>query len=138
MNKYITLASDIAQSVSKLSKGKRLKVGAVLLSSDRIVATGYNGLPRGFQPDVLESEDNVTLPNVIHAELNCILNAAYNGVPTKGTTLVITHSPCSHCAALIAQAGIEQVYYKETYRDDSGIQELYKYGVSVNRIPPND
>lgn len=127
-------AANVALLTSQLSKANRLKVGAVLLSNDRIIASGYNGLPRGFTPDVLEDENNVTLPNVIHAELNCILNAAYHGISTKDTTLVITHSPCRHCAALIAQAGITQVYYIDQYRDDTGIKELEKYNVQVTNL----
>ena len=134
MNKYITFAAKVAVLTSELSKGKRLKVGAVLLSDNRIIASGYNGLPRGFTPDSLEDENNITLPNVIHAELNCILNAAYHGISTKDTTLVITHSPCRHCAALIAQAGITQVYYITQYKDDTGIKELEKYNVQVTHI----
>lgn len=120
---------EIALSVAKNSKSKTLKVGAVLVRDKRILSFGYNGLPAGYQPDVLEDENGITLPDVIHAELNCILNAAKEGIKIEGATLFVTHSPCRHCAAFIKQAGIKEVVYIESYRDNEGVKNLREYGV---------
>lgn len=106
---------DIALRTALMSKSERLKVGAVLVLDKRILSVGFNGLPSGMEPDILE-ENNVTKPEVIHAELNCILNCAKQGISILGATLYITHSPCQSCASLIVQSGIKQIIYKDDYR----------------------
>jgi surface protein len=122
---------DIAEVIAKRSKSTRLKVGAVLVKDNRIIATGYNGLVSGVDPDILEDDNGMTKPDVIHAELNCIISCAKNGVCTDGSILYITHSPCESCAALIAQSGISKVIYKNEYRKREGIENLKTYNVDV-------
>ena len=122
---------EVAEVIAKRSKSTRLKVGAVLVKDNRIIATGYNGLVSGAKPDVLEDENGVTKKEVIHAELNCIISCARNGVSCEGSTLYLTHSPCESCAALIAQSGVKKVIFKEYYRDLSGVEKLKSYGVEV-------
>lgn len=122
---------EVAEVIAKRSKSTRLKVGAVLVKDNRIIATGYNGLVSGVKPDVLEDENGVSKKEVIHAELNCIISCARNGVSCEGSTLYITHSPCESCAALIAQSGIKKVIFKEYYRDLSGVEKLKSYGVEI-------
>ena len=128
---FDTTFLKVAEVIGERSKSTRLKVGAVLTKDNRIIATGYNGLVSGVKPDVLEDENGVTKKEVIHAELNCIISCARNGVSCEGATLYITHSPCESCAALIAQSGIKKVVFKEYYRDLSGIEKLKSYGVEV-------
>lgn len=100
----------IAQAVSEGSKCNRLKVGAVIVRPDNTIAsTGFNGTPRGY-PNECE-EDGVTLPTVIHAEMNAILFARE---ALDGYTIYITHSPCQRCQAFIQQVGLK-VKYKEFY-----------------------
>lgn len=122
---------EVAEVIAKRSKSTRLKVGAVLVKDNRIIATGYNGLVSGVKPDVLEDENGVTKKEVIHAELNCIISCARNGVSCEGSTLYLTHSPCESCAALIAQSGVKKVIFKEYYRDLSGVEKLKSYGIEV-------
>jgi dCMP deaminase len=55
---------------------------------------------------------------VVHAEMNCIYNATYNGTSLDGATLYIHGLPvCSECAKGIIQVGIKRVVTKEI--DDS-------------------
>lgn len=124
----------VAEVIAERSKSTRLKVGAVLVKDNRIISTGYNGLVSGVQPDVLEDENGVTKKEVIHAELNCIISCARNGVSCEGSTLYLTHSPCQSCAALIAQSGIKKVIFKNDYRDSIGINKLGEYGVKVIKL----
>ena len=114
---FDTTFLKVAEVIAERSKSTRLKVGAVLVKDKRIISTGYNGLVSGVVPDVLEDENGVTKKEVIHAELNCIISCARNGVSCEGATLYLTHSPCEACAALIAQSGIKKVIFKEYYRD---------------------
>lgn len=125
---------EVAEVIAKRSKSTRLKVGAVLVKDKRIISTGYNGLVSGVEPDVLEDENGVTKKEVIHAELNCIISCARNGVSCEGSTLYLTHSPCQSCAALIAQSGIKKVIFKNDYRDSIGINKLGEYGVKVIKL----
>jgi len=128
---FDTTFLKVAEVIAERSKSTRLKVGAVLVKDKRIISTGYNGLVSGVEPDVLEDENGVTKKEVIHAELNCIISCARNGISCEGATLYLTHSPCEACAALIAQSGIKKVIFKEYYRDLSGIDKLKFYGVKI-------
>ena len=119
-----------ALGVAEHSKCKRMKVGAVLVKKGDIIGTGYNGTPTKFEPDVCECQKTgETLDYVIHAELNAILSAARNGRSTKGSTLYLTLSPCSKCAALIMQAGIKKVVFLKRYRNTEALTLLSEYGI---------
>ncbi len=65
-----------------------------------------------------------TKPEVIHAELNCILKGAKEGVSVKDSVMYVSLSPCVPCASMLKQAGVKRVVYKEQYRDPSGIEYL--------------
>ena len=71
----------------------------------------------------------------LHAEQNCILWAAREGIPTKNTTLYTIYSPCINCAKVIHIAGITEVYYKNIYESDkTGIEYLQKNNILCNKI----
>lgn len=126
-----------AELTSTLSYAKRLKVGAVIVKGDsQIIATGYNGMPAGWDNICeLELEDGTlkTRPEVLHAEMNSLMKVAQSTESSKGATLFCTHAPCMDCAKAIYQAGISTVYYKEKYRDDSGLKFLSKGDVNVHQ-----
>ena len=52
----------------------------------------------------------VTRPDVQNAELNAIAKLAETGYSSKGAAIIITHSPCIHCAHLIQKCGPPDVY----------------------------
>ena len=133
-NKYFM---DIAKRTAENSYAVRSKVGAVLVKDNRIISTGWNGTPAGFdncceekvkQQSYYDSQVNPlglkTKSNVIHAEANAIYFCAKHGISTNGTVLYITLSPCANCALAIIQAGIKTVYYAEKYRDTTGLKIL--------------
>lgn len=127
---------EVAQVFSRRSKAKRLKVGAVLVRDDRIISTGWNGMPAGGSNECEYMVDKVvhTKPEVIHAEANVISFAARHGVPTEGCSLVITHSPCFECSKLIIQSGIKEVWYEEEYRIKEAVKFLTDNNVKVEKI----
>ncbi len=111
---------QIAKLVATFSKDPSTQVGAVIYNPDRktIITTGYNGFPRGVKDyKYLYRDRSSKYPRVVHAEANAIVEAASQGISTAGGTLVVTHPPCSDCAGLIIQAGIENIVYEHTDDD---------------------
>lgn len=130
--KHATLYMDIAKRIAKESKCQRLNVGAVIVKDRNLIAFGFNGTPTGF-PNTCEI-DNVTVPEVIHAEANAILKAARSTESTEGATLFCTHSCCVECAKMIIQSGISKFIYATQYRDDSGLRLLHRAGIEVEQF----
>ena len=142
-----------AHTFAELSHARRLKVGAIVVKDDRILSIGYNGTPAGWANDcedeifdtTTEEINNTTVtttrkilktkPEVLHAEMNAIAKLARSIESGLGAAIFITHSPCLECAKLIYQAGIQQVYYQEKYRDDLGLEFLRASGVGVEQLP---
>lgn len=118
---------------SRLSKAKRKQVGAVLVTESGVTLTGYNGTPSGWDNSCEDSKNN-TKPEVIHAELNCILKAAKEGVSVVNSKVYVTLSPCVPCAAMLAQAGIKELVYGELYRSEEGLDLLERYGILVRSM----
>ena len=75
-----------------------------------------------------------TKPEVIHAELNCILKAAKEGVSVEDATIYTTLSPCVPCAAMLINAGIKELVWQETYRDTSGLDLLKQAGIITRQV----
>jgi dCMP deaminase len=75
-------------------------------------------------------------PEVLHAETNAIAKVAKSTNSTDGATMFITHAPCLDCAKLVYQSGINSVYYRNSYRNDDGIDFLKKCEVKVCQVKP--
>lgn len=93
------------------SKDAGTKVGAVIVDDEHeILATGYNGFPRGFD-DTIESrhEKPTKYQYTIHAEPNAVISAARKGLSLKGGTMYVTWCPCDKCALVIVQSGVKEV-----------------------------
>ena len=127
--KYVKLYMDIAKRVALMSHCERTKVGSVIVKDGRIISMGWNGTPSG-QDNCCEV-DNVTKPEVLHAESNALMKLARFHESGEGAILYNTLSPCMDCAKMIYQAGIKIVYFNEFYRDDSGIDALERFGVNT-------
>lgn len=131
-----TLYMKTAELHASISKGVRLKVGAVLVTPSRILIGGVNGLPSQLG-NVLEYSDPegnlVTKPEVIHAEQACLNKAALQGVSTLCSKMYVTHLPCRHCCANMIASGVLGVVYKHDYRDRTGLDLLEQAGVMVRQ-----
>lgn len=130
-----------AETFAELSTARRLHVGAVIVKDDRIISIGYNGMPAGWDnncEDVIQHSDDTTSlktkPEVLHAETNAIAKLARSSESGLGATLFVTHAPCLDCAKLVYQSGINSVFYRNSYRDEVGLQFLEKAGVRVEQI----
>ena len=106
--RYLKLAAEIA----KWSKDPSKKIGAIAVGSKgQVLAQGYNGFPRGIRhsPERLNNREE-KYKYVVHAEMNLIYNASYNGVSLDKSTVYVTGLPvCSECAKGLIQVGVEQV-----------------------------
>jgi dCMP deaminase len=123
---------NIASEISNMSYANRLKVGAILVKNNSIISYGYNGMPSGFI-NVCET-DNVTNPEVLHAESNAIMKVCKSTQSSEDATLYVTTSPCFECSKLIIQAGIKNVYYKNIYRYTGGIELLKKANINIIKL----
>jgi dCMP deaminase len=122
---------------ARRSKGVRAKVGALLVTANGVLLPGYNGTAPGRSNDLervdMETGELVTKTEVIHAELNCIIKAAREGISCKGSTVYVTLSPCEHCAALLVSCGVISVFYG-VYKSEDGINLLKQSGVQVRHV----
>lgn len=105
--KFIELANYIAT----WSKDNSTKVGSVIVDdSNRIVSTGYNGMPIGFDDSVKSRYEKPQKYFYFeHSERNAIYSCAYAGKSTKNTTIYVQYYPCADCARAIIQSGIKRV-----------------------------
>ena len=153
--KWIDAFMDTAQRFAQLSSAVRLHVGAVVVKDNRIISIGYNGMPSGWSNecetkiycddgDWREQTDKhhdewityklVTKDEVIHAEANAILKLARDGESGNGANLFCTHAPCVSCAKLIYGAGISKMYYRDSYRDESGLDFLRNCNIEIEKV----
>ena len=80
----------------------------------------------------------VTKDEVLHAEMNALMKVSSSTESSEDAILLVTTAPCIHCAKAIFQSGIKNVFYRDTYKDDAGIEFLTNGGVSVTRYPVQD
>ncbi len=111
----------IAMLAARRSKDPSTQVGACIVSQDNIIiSTGYNGMPKGCSDDDFpwDREGEQTKdPDVVHAELNAILNA--NGRDLRGSRVYVALFPCNECAKAIIQSGVKEVIYLSNKYKDS-------------------
>ena len=145
---------QMAEIWAKRSKANRKQVGALIVKDKQIISDGYNGMPSGDPDDVCEVYEEIdeysyriqwgseppppkllTKPEVLHAESNALMKISRNGGRgAEGAALYVTMSPCAECAKLIKQAGISKVFYREQYRDTTGLKFLSNRGVEVHQL----
>lgn len=111
--KWVSRYFKIAELVSTWSKDPSSKVGAIIVGDKgQIISQGYNGFPRGVAdtPERYNTRE-IKYKLVVHAEMNAILNALYNGSSVVGAAIYIHNLPvCQECAKAIIQAGISEVF----------------------------
>jgi len=129
-SKFAKVYMNIAREFSTLSYAKKLKVGAIIVKDRRIISTGYNGMPEGWdnkcESPIYEEGDydpNIyyqTKAEVLHAESNALMKVASSNESSEGATMFCTHTPCIECAKLIVQSGIEHIYIDYKYESSKG------------------
>lgn len=117
----------IALAVAKRSTCIRRQYGAVIVKNDEIIATGYNGSPRGTknccdtgycwrEENNIPHGERYEACKSVHAEQNAIISASRKDM--IGSTLylagiengkVIKAVPCDICCRMIINSGIKEV-----------------------------
>ena len=118
----------IAEIVSERSTCDRLSVGTVIVDiiHPGTFRIGYNGNYRGG-PNKCDRDEKGNC-GCIHSEINALIKQGY------GEELFVTHSPCEDCAKAIINSGIKKVYYRNPYRDQTGIKLLEKVGIKTKQL----
>ena len=107
----------LAREISTWSKDPSSKIGAVIVNDERrILATGYNGFPRGIADTEERLNDREQkYPRIVHGEMNALMNALYSGVSVKDATIYVWGLPvCSECTKSVIQSGIKRVVITPT------------------------
>ncbi len=120
----------IAAAVLERSTCLRRRYGAIIVRNDEIIATGYNGAPRGRKNcsdlggcmrDSMEipSGERYELCRSVHAEANAIISSARRdmigstmflvGRDAKTGAFLSDTTSCAMCRRLIINSGIEKV-----------------------------
>ena len=106
---------DLAQQIASWSKDPSRKIGAVAIGDKgQVLAQGYNGFPRGIDDSEYRyNEREEKYKYVVHAEMNCIYNASWNGVSLNKSKFYVYGLPvCSECAKGLIQVGVKSILVK--------------------------
>ena len=162
---YLGIAKQIGQRATCF----RNKGGAIVVKDDVIVTTGYIGAPRKTK-DCLERgeclRDKLKIPHgrnyeicrSVHAEQNCIINAARSGASVLGGDIYIYATdreenpvdafPCFICKKMIINAGLLNVIsstadggykvfdvenWKKDWREGDILDDKQQYGKDLNQ-----
>jgi dCMP deaminase len=133
---------EMAELVSTRSTCIRRNVGAVIVNKNRVISTGYNGVPKNMEhctnETCIRNKNNIPsgerheLCLGVHAEQNAIIFA--NRYDLQNAEIYITTHPCAYCAKSIINAGIKKIYYKGDYEDELSKKLLSKSGVKLIKI----
>lgn len=121
-----------ATDLSTGSKCEERSVAAVITSRtmDQVLSIGINGGPKGLA-DCLCVVDGKY--GCVHAEINA-LSKCMSEEP--GKVMFVTLAPCKQCAAAIINApgSFTKVYYKEMWKEDTGLRLLNAAGIQTQQF----
>jgi len=136
---------EITRLVSSRSTCLRRRVGSVLVKDKHVLATGYNGAPKGvthcIESGCLREEMGIPagqrheICRGLHAEQNAIIQAAAHGVNISGADLYSTTMPCVICAKMLINAGICRVLFRDGYPDELAESFFHEAGIPLIKLP---
>lgn len=162
---YLSIAKQVAERATCF----RNKGGAIIVKDDVILATGYIGAPRKTK-DCFERgfclRDQLKIPHgrqyeicrSVHAEMNCIINAARSGTSISGGDMFIYHRdregkemdsfPCFICKKIIINVGLNRVVcstkekgikifnvqdWTKDWQERDILDDKFQYGKDLNK-----
>jgi dCMP deaminase len=138
---------EIAFLIAKRSTCLRRQVGAVIVLNNRLLASGYNGVPSGIrhceewggclrEKMGVPSGERHELCRGLHAEQNAIIQAAFHGTSIHGGSIYCTTLPCIVCAKMMINAGIKKIIYTEGYSDQLSEEMIKEAGIEMHQFTP--
>lgn len=137
---FMKIAYLVADRSTCLSR----KVGAVVVRDNHIISTGYNGAPKGVTHCLdtgcirkergVPSGERLDICKAVHAEQNAIIEAAYNGVSTKGASIYVTVTPCFTCAKMLINAGIKEIVIDGDYPTQDSVSLFEEVGIKIRKL----
>lgn len=134
---------DLACLIRERSTCLRRKVGAVIVKDNRILTTGYNGVPPKMRhcEEVGCLREKLNIPSgtrhelcrALHAEQNAVIQAAKYGISIEGSTIYITDQPCVICAKILIASGIKRIVFKGDYPDELSSEMLKESEIVVEK-----
>jgi len=134
---------QIAHLVAQRATCLRRSVGAVIVKDKRMLATGYNGAPRGLKHclDTGCVRDKLKVPSGqrhelcrgLHAEQNAIIQASLYGISVKDSVIYVTNQPCVICAKMLINAGVSEIVIADGYPDRMAAQLLKEARIKVRK-----
>ena len=146
---------DIADAVSERSTCMRRRYGAIIVRSDEIISTGYNGAPRGRkncsglgycarEAMKIPSGERYELCRSVHAEANAIISASRRdmlggimylvGRDAKTGELLHDTTSCSMCRRMIINAGLTKVVAR-TGETDLTVTDVAEWIAKDDSVP---
>lgn len=125
---------DLAKQVGTWSKDPSKQIGAVAIGSKgQVLAQGYNGFPRGIDDNESRLNTKETkYKYVVHAEMNLIYNATFNGISLNGSTVYVYGLPvCSECAKGLIQVGVKQIVMSKDSLENSDEKWLESFELTI-------
>lgn len=112
-------------------------------SSNHVVATGYNGVPKHFPHCLDKPCEGADAPSgqglekclAVHAEQNAFLQLRSNDF----LTAYLTVTPCITCAKMIANSKVSRIVAREPYVQSLATQilEEAKIKVEIHNVDSN-
>lgn len=144
-----TYFSRLANLAAMRSNCMKRQVGCVLVRDKRVIATGYNGTPRGL-PNCNEGGckrcndsgapgEGLSTCVCLHAEENALLESGRDRIG-ESSTLYCNTCPCLTCSIKIVQSGINEVVYLQSYSMDEASAKILRDGKVILRqyVPPSE
>jgi len=133
----------LASLASLRSNCMKRRVGCVLVHNSRIISTGYNGTPRnltncneGGCERCNRGGSALSTCLCLHAEENALLEAGRERI-REGAVLYCDTCPCLTCSVKIAQVGVKEVVYSQSYNmDEASRRVLREAGVELRQFSP--
>lgn len=125
---------ELAKQVGTWSKDPSKQIGAVAIGSKgQVLAQGYNGFPRGIDDNESRLNTKETkYKYVVHAEMNLIYNATFNGISLNGSTVYVSGLPvCSECAKGLIQVGVKQIVMSKDSLENSDEKWLESFELTI-------
>lgn len=122
------------KKLAKVSQAKLAKVACFVVRDGVIISSGVNHNPTGGPMEDFVDGAWVSRPEVVHAEITAIQAATANRVDLKGTTMLLTVSPCINCAREIAKTDIGKVCYLYDWWDAAALDILHASDIATTKL----